>query len=107
PTEIQIDKTIVLTVTGMTARYLAKYRDKKPIYALTNNPETYRQLALAYGVTPHLVEFSDESLSNPNIILDICKEKGIVTKGEIALVVHGTKWREPGLTNSLRVLEVE
>ncbi len=107
PTEIQIDKTIVLTVTGMTARYLAKYRDKKPIYALTNSPETYRQLALAYGVTPYLIEFSDESLSNPASILEMCKEKGIVNKGEIALMVHGTKWREAGMTNSLRVMQVE
>lgn len=104
---VKIDKTIVLTVTGLTARYLAKYRDKKPIYALTNKPETYRQLALAYGVTPFLVEFSDDTLSNPQVIIELCKEKGFLNKGETALIVHGTKWREPGLTNSLRVLEVE
>ena len=34
------------------------------------------------------------------------KELGIVEKGEVILLVHGTFWKKPGLTNTLSILEL-
>lgn len=104
---LHIDKVICLSATGATAKQLTKFRAKKQVYVFTNQENTYNQLALVYGVVPFLVDFSDTSLDNPMNILKKAKELQIVTTGEVILVVHGTDWSEPGLTNSLRVLEVK
>lgn len=104
---MNIDKIICLSATGSTSRHLARFRNNRMIYVFTNRVETYNQLALVYGIVPQLVDFSDRSLDNPANIISKAKERGILSTGEIVLIVHGTTWDEPGLTNSLRVLEVE
>ena len=38
------------TTTGRTARYLASYRGKNPVFALCYNENVMRELALSYGV---------------------------------------------------------
>ena len=44
-----------VTLTGFTARLVAKYRPSQPILAATPRVETYRQLALVRGVFPLLL----------------------------------------------------
>jgi pyruvate kinase len=48
---------VACTQSGVTARRLARYRPQAQILAATPSAETYRQLALVWGVTP---------LSNPS-----------------------------------------
>lgn len=43
---------IAFTESGRTARVMARYHLPVPIYAVTNNPSTYRQLSLSYGIVP-------------------------------------------------------
>ncbi|MGY8770644.1 MAG: pyruvate kinase [Pirellulales bacterium] len=43
---------IAYTESGRTARAMARYHLGVPIYAVTNNPSTYRQLSLSYGIVP-------------------------------------------------------
>ena len=43
---------LAFTLSGGTARLLSKFRPDIPIYAITPNEITYRQLALSWGVTP-------------------------------------------------------
>jgi pyruvate kinase len=43
-----------LTEQGRTARFVAKYRPRQKILAVTARPETYRRLALIRGVAPLL-----------------------------------------------------
>ncbi|PHR99377.1 MAG: pyruvate kinase [Blastopirellula sp.] len=43
---------VAFTESGRTARAMARYHLPVPIYAVTNNPATYRQLSLSYGIVP-------------------------------------------------------
>lgn len=43
---------LAFTLSGGTARLLSKFRPDIPIYAITPDEMTYRQLALSWGVTP-------------------------------------------------------
>lgn len=103
---MNVDAVICLSATGTTARSIARFRRIRHIHVFTNAPQSYRRLALVYGVVPHLVNFSDQSLDNINEVMGKITELGIVNSGEVALIVHGTTWNEPGLTNSLRILRV-
>ena len=43
---------LCLTFRGTIAQMLARFRPQKPIYAVSDNPRTIRQLCLVWGVTP-------------------------------------------------------
>src|SRR5206468_792314 len=46
---------IVFTKSGFSSRVVASQRPSVPILVLTDQPRTYRQLALVWGVVPELV----------------------------------------------------
>lgn len=102
---LHITKIVCLTETGATARLLSRFREPPPIYALTPSTETYRRLSLVYGVEPIVVDFHDKELNHDAIINKII-ELGIAKSGETVLIVHGTYWRDPGMTNTLKVIQL-
>lgn len=54
-TRLRAEAIVTVTLLGVTARLVAKYRPSQPIIAATPRPETYRRLALVRGVTPLLL----------------------------------------------------
>ena len=50
---------IVFTKSGFSARVVASHRSQVPILVTTDQPRTYRQLALVWGVVPELVPHCD------------------------------------------------
>lgn len=100
---LQINSVICLTDTGSTARLLSRFRKSPPIYALTYSSETYHQLSLVYGVEPMIVEFENKELHHDEVVKKIM-ELGIAKSGETVLIVHGTYWRDPGMTNTLKIV---
>jgi pyruvate kinase len=49
---------IVLTKSGFSARLVTSYRPTVPVFAVTPDPLTYRQLAGVWGVRPVLAPSS-------------------------------------------------
>ncbi|GAB4532825.1 MAG: pyruvate kinase [Anaerolineales bacterium] len=49
----------IFTVRGRTARLMSKERPRVPILVFTPNEHTYPQMALLWGVIPHLVPHAD------------------------------------------------
>lgn len=104
---LQVDKLICLTETGTTANLIARFRPPMPIHALTSTAQTYRKLSLLYNVTPHIIELPDnDELVSSDKLLTVMKQRELVKTGEVILLVHGTIWRKPGLTNTVTVLEI-
>jgi pyruvate kinase len=54
-TRLQVEAIGTVTLSGFTARFVAKYRPPQPILAATPDAETYRRLALVRGVMPILL----------------------------------------------------
>jgi pyruvate kinase len=102
-----VDKVVLLTETGRTARLFGRLRTKTPVFAVTSNEKTLRQLGLIFGVTPFLIELPQEKLEERTSLLHKFKAAGIINSGEKILLIYGTFWKKPGLTNSLSVVTVE
>lgn len=102
-----IDQVVCLSETGSTARYLSRFRYTRSIHVFTNSPQTYNRLSLVYGVDPHVVNFEIQDLGNSDEIRSKIIDLGIAKSGDTVLLVHGAFWKQPGLTNTLRVLTIE
>ena len=105
--ETHLHKIICLTETGGTAQLAARFRPDLPIHALTSNQRTYRKLSIVYGVTPHMISLpeGDKLESSENLIKQLLTLK-IAEPGEEVLLIHGTFWKKPGLTNTLTLLTI-
>ncbi len=105
---LKIDSIVCLTETGETARLISRFRPHIPVYALTSNVQTYQKLSLLYGVTPFVVELPEgDRLESSGRLLEMLRELGIAKPSEHVLLVHGTFWKKPGLTNTLAILQIE
>jgi pyruvate kinase len=97
---------VTFTSSGSTARKVAAYRPGQPIYGLTTEPHTFRQLALVWGVVPgladHLPNYDDMLAVARKQILD----RKLAEKGDRVVVTAGVPFDVPGTTNLLKVEEV-
>jgi pyruvate kinase len=94
---------VAFTMTGETARRLARYRSPIPLMAFTTDPAIRSQLALTWGVetfivptvrhTDDMVHAVDSALVN----LNRC------AIGDKIVIVAGSPPGSPGKTNALRV----
>lgn len=98
---IKVDKIVAFTQTGYTARVISSFRPNVPIIAVTNNQKTVESLALSYGVFGFHTTFPPGNLISPSNIINRLALKKFINKGETILVIHGARWKEPGLTNSI------
>lgn len=94
---------VTTTMSGYTTMKVAKERPQTPILCATPNEQTYRSMALVWGVTPFLVtEYNtiDEMLT---IIMRTAHAAGYVRKGDLVVVLAGMPFRTKGTTNLLKV----
>lgn len=87
--EMKAKAIFAYTETGDTPRMLASFLPACPIYALTNNEKTYRQLALVWNTTPILIK---NKLTPNDIIsegLEQAKKQGYVKEGDIVVLAGG------------------
>jgi pyruvate kinase len=97
---------VTFTSSGSTARKVAAYRPGQPIYGLTPEPITWRQLSLVWGVVPgladHLPGYEDMLAVARSQIL----KRNLAEKGDRVVVTAGVPFDVPGTTNLLKVEEV-
>jgi pyruvate kinase len=95
---------IVLTKSGFSARLVSSYRPSVPIFAVTPDPHTHRQLSAVWGVRPVLaarVEMSYERQSAFGRQAVIESEAG--EPGASVPVTAGFPFYESGSTNTMRL----
>lgn len=87
--EMNAKAIFTYTETGDTPRTVASFLPACPIYALTSNVKTYRQLALTWGVTPILIQ--DKQTPNDIISegIEEAKRRGYVEEGDIVVLAGG------------------
>jgi pyruvate kinase len=101
-----IDSIVCLTETGTTAGLLSRFRPKIPVHALTSNERTYRKLTLNFGIIPHIMKFPENGIQEPYAIAKEVGLLGIVEPGKNVLIIYGSIWKKPGLTDSLSIMTV-
>ena len=94
---------VAFTITGETARRLARYRSPIPLLAFTTEAATRSQLSLTWGMETFLVPrvgHTDDMVRQVEAsLLNI----GRCRRGEKVVVVAGSPPGAPGGTNALRV----
>ena len=97
---------VCFTSSGFTARKVAAYRPNAPIFAVTPEPETFRQLSLVWGVIPTLVDHMPNYDSMLVVARQRILEQKLADPGQAVVVTAGVPFDMPGTTNLLKVEHV-
>lgn len=101
--DLHIKAIITCTQTGSTARFVSKYRPKQLILAVTPSLNTYRRLALVWGVIPILTEPIQNTDDMMKKGIEAARQAGYISEGETLAITGGVPVWKPGSTNLLRV----
>jgi len=104
----RLDSPFLVTFTrsGFTARVVAAQRPPVPILAVTDQPSTWRQLALVWGVKPVLFEGDvsyEEMLAR---VREFALDRGFGQAGDSFVVTAGVPFHVTGTTNMIRIEEL-
>lgn len=104
--EVGAAAILSLTSSGGTARMVSKYRPPCPIFAMTPNLSTWRQLALIWGVVSYICPLTTELEKSVHNAVSLIKQEKLVKNGDNIVITSGVPLGEPGSTNMLNVLRV-
>lgn len=94
---------VVFTKSGFSARIVAAYRPNVSILVLSDQPRTYRQLALVWGVIPELVHHCDNYDEMMQRGKEVVVARQLASRGDRIVVTAGVPFDVPGTTNLLKV----
>ena len=94
---------VTFTNSGFTAWVQSAQRLRVPILAVTDQPRTWTQLALAYGVIPLLLEGEASYENMLETSRAFAREHGLGAEGDSFVVTAGVPFHTPGTTNYMRV----
>lgn len=94
---------VTSTMSGATARMVARHRPSVPVIAATPNPRILHQLALVWGVQPVLVDDFGHTDEMIHVTVKAACEKGIVSWGDTIVITAGIPFGGRGKTNFLKV----
>lgn len=105
----RLDAAAILAATssGSTARMISRYRPKTTIIGVTTRPETYRRLALSWGVVPVLAPVAETLEDTLDTSFNAARDSRMVQPGDTVVLTGGLPVGEPGHTNLIRVATVE
>ncbi|MBI2923442.1 MAG: pyruvate kinase [Planctomycetes bacterium] len=103
--EIDPKAIVVFTRSGRTARLVSDERPRAPILAFTTSEETWRRLALYWGVVPRMIQEMGTTAELLALGERLVIEGRFARSGDPVLFLLGTN-TSPGATNSLKVARV-
>jgi pyruvate kinase len=100
-----LDAKLIVTFTssGTTALRVARNRPHAPVLAITPQERAYRQLALSWGVIPHLTEDITSTDDMVEVAQAVIRERGICEPGARFVITAGVPFGMRGTTNMIRV----
>lgn len=97
---------IVITRSGFTARLVSSYRSPVPVFAVTTDARTYRQLATVWGVRPVRAEGSPDEATYDGLT-DAGRQAVLRSRagdpGQPVVVTSGYPFHVSGTTNTMRL----
>ncbi len=104
--DIDAEAIIALTLSGFTARMIARYKPKRPILVLTTDKKTYNRLALSFNCYPILTEQFD----GVSRTIEITKEKviqhSLAKHDDTVVIAAGIPFSQAGNTNFMLVQKI-
>lgn len=104
---INADKVVCLTETGLTARLFARFRSTLPVSAITSDVSVAQKLSVVYGATTFVADLPQGMLLDIEKLIEKLKQLEVVEVGERIILVHGSLWLKAGLTNTIAVVDIK
>ncbi|MFX0095696.1 MAG: pyruvate kinase [Candidatus Hodarchaeota archaeon] len=105
--QLDIDAILAITLTGNSARLIAKYRPSKPVIAATSSLLTARQLNLTWGVIPMIIDINRSTDSVIFAAVQKAAQLRLLRSDQTVLIISGSLLGIPAPTNLMQVLKVE
>jgi pyruvate kinase len=105
-TDVGATAIIACTNSGATARAISRFRPVVPVLGITPSPLTARQLSVAWGITPVLVE---ERSTTDDIVWFAVKaavDAGLAKRGDVVAVLVGWTVEPAPTTDTLRLVRI-
>ncbi|MBN1918858.1 MAG: pyruvate kinase [Verrucomicrobia bacterium] len=102
----RLDAIVACTTSGATARFIGRYRPRIPIYAVSPEAATVRELALSWGVQPiETVRYATvEAMVEKTI--ELLRSRRCIKAGDRIALLAGLPIDTAGVTNLLRIIDV-
>ena len=104
--EVDVAAIIACTVTGGTARAISRFRPTAPILAATPSARTARQLSVAWGIQPMLVDPHDSTDDIVWFAVQEATRLGYVKADDVVAVLAGSPTEPDATTDVLRLVRV-
>jgi pyruvate kinase len=101
--QLKAKSLVVFTNSGYSARMVSRVRPGLPIHAITLHEWVYHQLALAWGVFPHLIDDVDDFEELVKRALNILVTDEHLVIGDRVIIVAAVPLGLHGETNMIRV----
>ncbi len=94
---------VTATLTGYTARRVARERPQTPILCVTPNQVTYNRMALVWGVFPLMIEGFNSIDEMIRVIVQAAHAQRLVELGDQLVLIAGVPFGVGGQTNFLKI----
>jgi len=102
--QMQVPAIIVITRSGFSARLVSSYRPPVPVFAVTRDEMTYRQLAAVWGVHPELAQVGEVTYESLTMFgRERVIASGVGQRGAPIVVTAGYPFHVAGATNTMRI----
>lgn len=94
---------VTATLTGYTARRVARERPSTPIICVTPSEITYRRMALVWGVIPVMIPHFTTIDEMIKLIVQRTSETKLLSRGDTLVIIAGVPFGIGGQTNFLKI----
>ncbi|MBS6397029.1 MAG: pyruvate kinase [Clostridiales bacterium] len=94
---------VAVTKSGKTVGMISKYRPACQIIGCATSRRVCRQLNLLWGVVPVQMEEEDTAEKLFDHAVDVAEQKGLIVRGELAVITAGVPLGISGTTNMIKV----
>ncbi len=101
--ELEAKAIITATMSGTTARMVARHRPAIPIVAITPSQTTLYRLAMVWGVTPVQVSEFNNTDDMVEMMVRAARARGVVAWEDSVVLTAGIPFGSGGETNMLKV----
>ncbi len=104
--EAAVRAIVVFTRSGRSGQLISKERPHMPIIAYTPSEETYRQLALWWGITPRMIPFMESTEALTAEVSRRLTQEGLAQTGEKVVIMGGMPIAAQARTNFIKLHQV-
>ncbi len=103
--DMPVDKIVTMTISGYTARMIARFKVAQPIIAVTPKKKVKKQLEMVFGVYPVQIEYRNEKDRIASVANQLHAMK-LVDEADIALFTSGVRTKVKHASNSIEIHKI-